>query len=226
MEKRRLSALLFTFMALWLGLATVSLAAPVQQGGIPTEEAAATFAPQPQPVETATPALTGNSTICVNAFLDENGNGVHDANEGFIAGVTLTVAQNNAIIGQGVSTGTATPICFAGLLPGTYQVAQSVPPTLEMTTQANATIQVGPDQTVGLEFGSRLRTVDTPAPPAVPTEDLTPPTATAVPPTVTPAGGGEMESGSRIDPLVVIGLTAIAIGLILLGVLIYVLLRR
>ncbi len=223
MEKRRLSAFLFTFMTLWLGLTAVTLAAPVQQGGIPTEEAAATFAPQP--VETTTPVTIGNSTICVNAFLDENGNGVHDATEGFISGVTLTVAQNNAIIGQGVSTGTATPICFAGLLPGTYQVAQSVPPTLEMTTQANATIQVGPDQTVGLEFGSRLRAVDTPVPPAVPTEDLTPPTATPPPP-VPPEGGGETADSSRIDPLVVIGLTAIAIGLILLGVLIYVLLRR
>lgn len=225
MENRRLSAFLFAIMALWLVLSAVSLAAPIQQGGIPTEEAAATFAPQPQPGETATPTPTGNSTICVNAFLDENGNGVHDANEGFVSGVTLTVAQNNAIIGQGVSTGSATPLCFNGLLPGFYQVAQSVPPTLEMTTQANATIQVGPDQTVGLEFGSRLRTIETPAPPAVPTEDLTSPTATAVPPTVAP-DQPEGQVGFGIDPLVIIGLTAIAIGLILLGVLIYILLRR
>lgn len=225
MEKRQLPALLLAFMALWLGVASVSLAAPIQQGGIPTEEAAATFAPQPQPVETATPDTAGNSTICVNAFLDENGNGVHDPNEGFVTGVTLTVAQNSAIVGQGVSTGTSTPVCFDGLLPGAYQVAQSVPPTLEMTTQANATIQIGPGQTVGLEFGSRLRAVDTPAPPAVPTEEIVSPTATFVPPTVVPdEGGGAV--GIGIDPLVVIGLTAIAIGLLLLGVLIYILLRR
>lgn len=223
MEKRHLTALLVVFISLLLALPAVMTAAPVQQGNIPTEEAAATFAPQP--VETVTPTPTGNSTICVNAFLDENGNGVHDANEGFVTGVTLTVAQNNAIVGQGVSTGSATPLCFDGLLPGVYQVAQSVPPTLEMTTQANATIEVGPSQTVGLEFGSRLRTIDTPAPPPVPTEELTPPTATAIPPTVVP-DQPEGQTGFGIDPLVVIGLTAIAIGLILLGVLIYILLRR
>lgn len=216
MERRRLALLLISMGFLALVFAGNSLAAPVQQG-IPTEEAAATFAPQP--IETPSPT-PGGSTICLNAFLDENGNGIHDPNEGFVTGVTLTVAQNNAIMGQGVSTGTSTPVCFSGLPGGTYQVAQNVPPTLEMTTQANATIQVGEGQTVGLEFGSRLRTATTPSAPPVPTEPVIAATATSLP------DGNEAVDEGGIDWLVVIGLTAIAIGLILLGLLIYILLRR
>ena len=67
------------------------------------------------------------------SFLDANGNGLHDADEGFVGGVTLTVAQGSAIIGQAVSTGTESPICFSNLPAGTYQVAQTLPATLEMT---------------------------------------------------------------------------------------------
>ncbi len=187
-------------------------------GGIPTEAAAATVAAASPatPGPTATPG--GTAAICVNAFLDENGNGLHEANEGYSAGVTLTVAQGFTIIGQGVSTGTEEPICFAGLQPGTYQVAQTVPPTMEMTTQANTTVLLGDGQTAGLEFGSRPRTEPPTAEPSPTT------TAVAVTATSTPDTG----SGSVSSPswLAVIGFLAIAGGLALLGLLVFLLLRK
>lgn len=166
---------------------------------------------------TATTSAAGNSTICVNAFLDANGNGLHDAEEGYVSGVTLTVGQGNAIVGQAVSTGQATPICFGNLPAGAYQVAQALPTTLEMTTQANATIDLAIGQTLGLEFGSRLRGAATPATEASPA-------ATAAPATVPAETGGT--TGNTPGWMVFLGLGAILLGVVLLGVLLFMVLRR
>ena len=196
---------------------------PQPTGGVPTEAAAATvaatMAATAVPVASATPA--GSSTICVNAFLDANANGLRDADEGYVAGVTLTVAQGATIAGQAVSTGNEEPLCFGNLMAGRYEVAQTLPPTLEATTQPNATIDVAEVQTIALEFGSRLRTTPTAAP-ATSTADATQLTATAA-----VAVGGETaadEGGSNW--LVYLGLGAIVVGVALLGVLLYSMLRR
>lgn len=205
-------------------------AQPQPTGGVPTEPAAATVAATtaattapdasatPESAATATPA--GSSTICVNAFLDANGNGLRDADEGYVAGVTLTVAQGTTIAGQAVSTGNEAPLCFGNLPAGRYEVAQTLPTTLEATTQPNATIDVAEGQTIALEFGSRLRTTPTAAP-DTPTADATQLTATAA------VAGGETpadEGGSGW--LVYLGLGAIVVGVALLGVLLYSMLRR
>ncbi len=181
-----------------------------------TTAAPTTAATSAAPAATAT--ATGNSTICVNAFLDANGNGLHDAEEGYVSGVTLTVAQGNAVTGQAVSTGQQTPICFGNLPAGTYQVAQTLPTTLEMTTQANATINLAIGQTLGLEFGSRLRGAATPG-----TEPS--PTAAMVASATAPASTGATTGGSPTW-MVFLGLGAILIGVLLLGVLLFMVLRR
>jgi hypothetical protein len=194
-------------------------------GGVPTEPAAATAAatlatttaPTTTPATTATP--TGNATICVNAFLDANGNGLRDADEGYVAGVTLTVAQGTTVVGQAVSPGQDTPVCFGNLLAGRYEVAQTLPPSLEATTQANATVDVVEGQTIALEFGSRLRTTPTAAPPT-PTPDAAQQTATAAAGVTTP------EEGRSGGWLVYLGLGAIVVGVALLGALLYMVLRR
>lgn len=189
---------------------------------IPTEAAAATL--QATLAATAAPAATatsaGSGAICANAFLDQNGNGLHDSNEGFVTDVTLTIAQGSAIIGQAVSTGTDKPVCISNLIAGTYQVAQSVPAALESTTQSNATVQVTDGQTVGLEFGSRLRGVS-------PT--TTAPVDAAGQPTPTLAAGSTTDNGSSGGQptwLVAIGLASVVVGIGLLCGLLYVLLRR
>ncbi|MBP6015805.1 MAG: hypothetical protein KA586_03735 [Candidatus Promineofilum sp.] len=197
---------------------------PAPTAGVPTEPAAATVIAtltQTAPTETATPA--GTSTVCVNAFLDTNGNGLHDPDEGYVAGITLTVAQGATIIGQAVSTGTEEPICFGDLPAGAYQVGQTLPAALEMTTQANATVNVNEGQTVGLEFGSRIRataTADT-QPNATETAD-TAATATAA----ANSGNDNTTAGGTPGWLVYLGVGAILVGVVLLGVLLFMLLRR
>ncbi len=195
---------------------------PQPTGGVPTEAGAATvaatMAATAVPVASATPS--GSSTICVNAFLDANANGLRDADEGYVAGVTLTVAQGATIAGQAVSTGNEEPLCFGTLMAGRYEVAQTLPPTLEATTQPNATIDVAEGQTIALEFGSRLRTTPTAAPPTA-TVDATQLTATAAVAGVSPPAD---EGGSGW--LVYLGLGAIVVGVVLLGVLLFSMLRR
>ena len=79
--------------------------------------------------------------------------------------------------------------------------AQTLPATLETTTQPNAAIDVAEGQTVALEFGSRLQTTPT-APPDTPTADATQLTATAVDAVVT---GGEAADAGGSNWLVYLG---------------------
>ena len=187
--------------------------APAPTGGVPTEQAAATLiATLASPTSTA----AGTSSICINTFLDENNNGLMDPDEGFVAGVTLTVAQGSTVHGQGVSTGTDRALCFGELPVGTYQVGQTLPPSLETTTQANATIDLGEGQTVALAFGSRMRTTPTADP-----ED-----AAVTAEATTTSDSGQTGSGGPARWPVFVGIGAVVVGVILLGALIYVLLRR
>ena len=178
--------------------------------------------PTETPLPTATPTETPipGGTICVNAFADNNANGQHDADEGAMAGVTFTVASaDNQLVGQGVSSG-PDPVCFEGLPPGTYQIAQQVPPALEMTTAANVSIQVSEGQTVLIEFGSRIR-------------------AEATATTASGAGGGEASptpagtedsggllGGGSTTVVAAIGLGILCLAVLLLGGLIFFLIRQ
>src|SRR5690606_31184148 len=95
---------------------------------IPTNPPAATNTPEVVPTETPAPTNTPaptetvppKGTVCVNAYSDDNANGVRDANEGFMGGVTFTLATSTTLVGQAVSTGTDNEICFEGLEPGQY----------------------------------------------------------------------------------------------------------
>ena len=101
--------------------------------------AAATELPQPtvEPSSEQESASDQESnsggTICVNAFHDANANGVHDAGEGYMADVTITVANQSTIVGSVISEGSESPKCFYNLEVGSYQVAQQVPAQLQMT---------------------------------------------------------------------------------------------
>ncbi|MCA9997540.1 MAG: hypothetical protein KDE56_17395 [Anaerolineales bacterium] len=201
----------------------------------PAPEPTATNAPEAtvEPTATVEPSptpITGG-TVCVNAFSDENGNGQHDSNEGYIGGVTFTVGNSSTLVGQAVSSGTDKPVCFAGVEPGTYQVSQILPNRLEMTTAGNATIAVEEGGTVGLEFGSRLRldngetaVSDTSTTTGGETGEssggetaVSPGEATTTPET-TPAESGSLLANS--------GLIIIGLGIVLLGGLLFWLLRR
>ncbi len=161
-----------------------------------------------QPVDPTKP--TSGGMICVNAFHDENANAVVDPNEGYMAGVTMTVSGPNGVVGQVQSTGSETPLCFDNLDPDTYEVTQQVSEVLEMTTADRAMVAVAEGQALQLEFGSRLKTGEE-----------------------APSGTGEdgtdaQNEGDGGGPnlLTIGGLAAIILGVILLGALIFFLLRR
>lgn len=185
---------------------------------VPTNTPAATDTPVATPTNTPTntPEPPKGGDICVNAFTDDNKNGIHDDNEGFMAGVTFQIGSNGQVLQQAVSPGNATPYCFTGLPAGTYQVAQVVPNRLEMTT-ANATnVTIAEGDRQGVEFGSRLRpSATTAAPLPTAANEQTTPAPTAVP-TTTASGG----SGSYV------GLGVVMAGIVLLGVLLFFVLRR
>lgn len=184
---------------------------------------AATDTPDVPPTETPVPpteeptAVPG-ATVCLNAFADVNGNGVKDANEGYMGNVAFTIGRNNQVVGQAVSSGTSTPFCFDGLEPGVYEVAQVVPGALEMTTAGNASVEVAEGQTVGVEFGSRVR-LDEPAPAATEVASVDQPTA--VPEADQPATGSP-----RLGLAAISGLVVMILAVVLLGALIFVVLRR
>ncbi len=167
---------------------------------------------------TETPTTPPGGTLCMNAFADTNANGSRDANEGFMGNVTFTIANGSQVVSQAVSTGTDSPFCIEGLAPGTYQVAQNVPGRLEMTTAGNATIQVEVGRTVGVEFGSRLR--DETASEVAAAVPTTAPTAEIPVDTQAP------ESGGGLSVAAISGLLVMIIAVILLGVLIFLALRR
>jgi len=188
---------------------------PVPPTETPTPEVSPTNTVVPTETPTHTPVPPETGIICANAFADANANGQRDPDEGYMAGVTLTIGQGGQFLGNGVSTGSDIAICFENLLPGDYVVAQQIPRHLEMTTAPSATVAVMAGTTISLEFGSWFR---------ADTDGL---------PTVTPeAGDGNSDGssgGSSSDGpgiLAIFGIGAIALAILLMGALVLILLRR
>jgi hypothetical protein len=171
---------------------------------------------EPPTDATPVPVPSAGGTICVNAFHDENANGLMDPNEGYMAGVTMVVASSTEVIGQAISDGSDTPTCFYPLVAGSYQVAQQLPGRLEMTTAGNALVAASDNHTVHVAFGSRLLQEDVQLPGDVEEGDTAPPEETP------PADSAD----SGPDLLALSGLGVIVIGVVLLGLLLYFLLRR
>jgi len=179
-------------------------AAPDDQGGAEAAESSGQDMP------------TTGGIICVNAFHDENGNGVNDPEEGYMAGVILTVTGEIVPVGQVVSTGSEMPHCFGGLDQGPYEVTQEVPDLLEMTTADSAVVALTDGMKMQLEFGSRLQLEDTSSTSSTGSADTGD----------TEAQVDEETDGGGLDLLALSGLGVIIIGVILLGALIFFLLRR
>lgn len=193
-----------------------------------TPAATATNTPVPTSTATATPEPPEGGTVCINAFADENANGIHDATEGYMASVTFTVASSERVVGQAVSYGNETPICFDGLASGSYQVAQILPSRLEMTTAANAVLEVEEGMSYGVEFGSRVRQLGDSGVPGS-TTDLIASDATVPAPepeNVAPESDVEETQDGGLDLLALSGLLVIMLAVVLLGVLIFLVLRR
>jgi hypothetical protein len=212
---------------------------PVPPTETPTPEVPPTETPEPSPTPTNTPIPPTGGTICVNAFSDGDANGQRSEEEGFMAGVTFTIAKDNEIVTQGVSTGTDNALCFEELDAGSYQVAQILPRNLETTTAPNTTIDVQEGSSISLEFGSRFETGDEVAETNTGDGDST---TTGTGDSTTTGTGDSTTTGengidsvttdnnaaadSGISPLVIAGLIAIALIIIVLIVVIIILISR
>ncbi len=189
----------------------------------PTPTPANTPTPTATPVPTATftPTPIPGATVCINAFADDNANGLHDSNEGFMAGVTFTISSAAGFSEQGISPGNAAGVCFEGLPTGTYDIVEEVPARLEMTTANSAQLPVEEGKTYNVEFGSRLNTGSS-QPDAVANVTVPPATEpTAVSNTPAPANNTpSLRTGA------IIGLAAAGLGVIMLGGLLFYVLRR
>ena len=153
--------------------------------------------------------------ICVNAFHDENSNGAHEANEGYMGGVTLVITGESGIAGQTISEGSATPYCIDGLKAGAYEIVQQLPNRVELTTAEKALVSLSEGKTISVEFGSRLNLNGADS--------------------ETPGDGGTGDNASAADTgvlggssnlLALGGLGVIALVVILLGALLFFFLRR
>ena len=194
----------------------------------PTPEVTNTPTPIPTDTPTPTPTTPPGGTICLNAFNDVNANGIHDAGEAYLAGITFTISQEGTVIDTAISTGQAQPICFEGLAPGSYDVAQQIPPRLELTTADTAVINVAEGQTLGLEFGSRLRPQATPiTDPAGADTIADTETPTDIDPDLTPEETADPDSDTAPSNLAALsGLVVLFLGIVLIGVLLFIFLRR
>jgi hypothetical protein len=129
-----------------------------------TPEASATPTNTPEPTATPTPMV---GTICVTAFDDSNQNGAQDGIEGPISGVTVTLFDGQEIVGTQTTNALEGDICFGDLLPGPYQVFQTVPPSRVATTADNVPVELQPGQPVMVLFGSTVQTGSASEPTAV-----------------------------------------------------------
>jgi len=197
---------------------------PATSTPIPTETPVPTETAVPTEAPTNTPEPPAGATICVNSFADDNANGQFDTNEGYMGSVAFRVASGSQVIGQAVSSGTSEAVCFEGLDAGVYQIEQVVPGPLEMTTAANTTVTVAEGQTAGVQFGSRLKLES-----ATAEADSVADTGSA---TVAPTAAGDEapqtvetpDEGSNLGSYS--GLIVLVVAVILLGGILFVVLRR
>ena len=155
-----------------------------------------------------------------------------------MAGIRFTIARGSAVVAEGVATGTESAVCTSELEPGSYQVAQILPDSLEMTTAGNTLIDIAQGQEIGLEFGSRIRQVQA---------EAALPTATAIAQVESAAAGdngaasqqpvdsensgaienaAQADDGSGLGVIEMVIIAVMVIAVILLGAVVYLLMRQ
>lgn len=122
----------------------------------PTLTPTATRTLTPTPTATATPTLTPTAVpgaIAGTAWLDANGDGVRDAGEPGLVGVTIRLFRAGGQVGQAATDG-AGAYRFSGLLPDSYTVREVQPAWLRFsTTPDEVTVTVPPGETAVADFG-------------------------------------------------------------------------
>jgi hypothetical protein len=91
--------------------------------------------------------------VCVRKFHDQNGNGVQEATEPYLAGWAFTVAT--PATATTVVSSLVEPACTTVPAPGTVTVTEVLQPGWVNTTPLSQTVSVSPGTTTTLLFGNR-----------------------------------------------------------------------
>lgn len=108
-----------------------------------------------------TPPPTEKGNLTVIKFIDANGNGVRDNNEGPQAGVVFKVTGPDGYNFTG-STNADGKIELRDLVLGQYTAVETVPADYEATTATTQSGQVKANETTTLTFGNKLKPITPP----------------------------------------------------------------
>ena len=145
--------------------------APTAEAAQATDEAAATEAATEQPSETLTAELAeatavaempeqmeeeeaAGGSICVMGYDDMNGNGIREAEEPKLAGITFVLNDGTEMIGRYTTDGVSEPYCFAELAAGAYVVSWTGD-NFRATNDQTWAINVEPGSILNHEFGAQ-----------------------------------------------------------------------
>jgi hypothetical protein len=125
----------------------------------PTEEAAELpTATEPPPAVAEVPEepaeAAGPGTICVMGFDDANANGIRDAEEPMLAGITFVLEDGAEMVGRYTTDGVSEPYCFTELAPGSYAISW-VGDNFRATTDQTWAINVEAGAILNREFGAQ-----------------------------------------------------------------------
>ncbi len=183
---------------LWLGLLVLAALAVVtftvfyvgNQNGwfnsappvVAPNNVAANSAPPTVPTATQTPlpsaappAQQATGRICVQAFEDKDGNGLHaEVEEPLLSGISFTLRDDSSDVKGSYSTdGSSEPYCFSNLSAGQYTIQARAPnKNGTVTTPGQWVIPLASSARFEVAYG--LKTSVTPTPLPTPCPDLSP----------------------------------------------------
>ncbi len=175
----------------------------------PTAEAEQEPTPEPETIaETAVDQPDTNNAICVAAFDDADGNGAHDAGEGYLADAAVSLFRAGQHETTYVTDGINEPYCFESLEADSYQVQIFPPADYMMTTTGSWAVAVSNNMDINVEFGIQYN----------PGANQVAVAATAVPSAEETPDASSTEDGSTNVGLYVLGGAAVLVLLAGVGV--------
>ena len=206
--------------------ANVGLASTDSEGELQplaTPEEAAPAAPEGGGAAADQPT-TG--VVCVSAFDDTSGDGVHDkGNEVLLVSAALTLSRGGNTVSTYVSDGSTELHCFENLDPDTYQIQFFPPADYRPTTQDNGWIAVSAGATMPVAFGAQFNPGASQEVAAVDTSASTAETGDAASAAAAPAEEAAPEGNFLTDNLGTI-ILGVAVFLVILAGIGVVMLRR
>lgn len=113
----------------------------------------ATAAPTESPgIEIA--ALPTGGTLCLQAFVDTNQNGIKDGSEAGQAGVVFTLTLGEQVVSHYLTDGFSEPYCLESMAAGSYRISRSFSPNEVSAKGAEQVLTLSEGGRIDLDWGS------------------------------------------------------------------------